>query len=117
MTSDTDIDIEALTAKLLEEKEALIAATEATAAAREPVELDQQSVGRLSRMDAMQVQEMDKAGEARRQVRIARIKSALERIESEEFGECMNCGEDIAPARLNNDPTVATCITCARGGD
>ena len=84
--------------------------------AREPVTLQQDSVGRLSRMDAMQQQAMAQAQERRRQQERVRIAAALERIEEGEWGYCVTCGEDIAEARLTNDPSIATCIKCASGG-
>lgn len=80
---------------------------------RSPVELDQTSVGRLSRMDAMQVQAMALAGERRRAAERQRILAALDRVGSEDFGYCDRCGEAIAKARLDNDPAVTTCIGCA----
>jgi len=79
------------------------------------VTLDQQSVGRLSRMDAMQQQAMAKATQTRRNQMKTRIKSTLARMEEGEFGYCAECGEDIAPKRLELDPTVLTCVPCARG--
>ena len=51
---------------LLDLKAELLALSEAADEDRKPVELDQQSVGRLSRMDSMQVQAMAKAADARR---------------------------------------------------
>ena len=84
--------------------------------ARAPVELDQQSVGRLSRMDAMQVQAMAKETERRRQGRIEALQAALKRIDGEEFGFCIACGEAIAEKRLDLDPAVSTCIDCAGRG-
>ena len=82
--------------------------------AQQTVTLDQQSVGRLSRMDAMQQQAMAKATQARRENSKLRIEAALHRIEMEEFGYCQDCGEDISPKRLELDPTVPNCIICAR---
>ena len=82
---------------------------------RRTVTLDQQSVGRLSRMDALQGQAMAKATQARRAASRQRIIAALARIEDGEFGYCGNCGDEIAPRRLELDPTVPTCIACARG--
>lgn len=79
------------------------------------VTLDQQSVGRLSRMDALQQQAMAKATSARRTLMRHRITAALERIDDGEFGYCTECGEAIALARLDLDPTVPLCISCARG--
>ena len=88
-----------------------------TASDRAPVELDQTSVGRVSRIDAIQRQEMAKAGRARRLQELARIEAALARIEDGSYGECLNCGEPIAPGRLKLDPAAAVCIACARGED
>jgi len=82
---------------------------------RATVTLDQQSVGRLSRMDAMQQQAMAKATHARRQAEITRAKSALARIQQGEFGYCLECGDEIARKRLDHDPTLPLCITCASG--
>ncbi|MDT8279903.1 MAG: TraR/DksA C4-type zinc finger protein [Erythrobacter sp.] len=33
-----------------------------------------------------------------------------------EYGYCLKCGDDIAPARLEHSPAVTTCIECARAG-
>ena len=87
-----------------------------SADARAPVALDQDSVGRLSRMDAMQVQSMALAAEKRRKGERARIEAALQRIADEEWGWCVTCGEEIAPARLDHDPSVAQCVACASNG-
>jgi DnaK suppressor protein len=93
----------------------LAAMDSAAANSRSTVILDQTSVGRLSRMDAMQQQAMANATSQRRQVEISQAKAALQRITDDEFGYCVECGDDIAPKRLTHNPTVATCITCARG--
>ena len=45
---------------------------------------------------------------------IASVKRALARIEDGIYGECVRCGEDIAPARLEARPEAALCIDCAR---
>lgn len=81
--------------------------------ARAPVTLQQDSVGRLSRVDAMQQQAMAQAEGRRRQAERTRIKAALERIEEDEWGWCATCGEQIAEGRLRNDPSVAVCVGCA----
>ncbi|MEM7732660.1 MAG: TraR/DksA C4-type zinc finger protein [Pseudomonadota bacterium] len=79
------------------------------------VELDQQAVGRLSRMDALQNQAMAKATGARRQAERARLRAALVRLVDGEFGYCEECGEEIALGRLKLDPSVRQCVECARG--
>jgi len=113
MSRRKDIDIKAMRRTLEEEREAVQRSSAATADDRNPVELDQQSVGRLSRIDAIQVQEMARATEVRRKERLLRIGGALKRIEDGSFGECLECGEDIAAKRLQLDPTVLLCIDCA----
>ncbi|MEP3465413.1 MAG: TraR/DksA C4-type zinc finger protein, partial [Parasphingorhabdus sp.] len=77
------------------------------------VELDQQSVGRLSRMDAMQQQEMAQAEARRRTSDLARVDQALKRHEEDEYGWCAECGEPIAWKRLEIDPAAHLCISCA----
>ncbi|QQN74909.1 TraR/DksA C4-type zinc finger protein [Croceicoccus sp. YJ47] len=84
-----------------------------TASDRDPVALDQESVGRLSRIDAMQVQAMALAQERRRKSERAAIAAALQRIEEGEFGYCIGCGDEIAEGRLRNSPTVVKCLECA----
>jgi len=80
---------------------------------RAPVQLDQDSVGRLSRIDAMQVQAMALAAQRRRRAERDRIAAALRRLDEGEFGYCTGCGEDIAEGRLRHDPSAALCIACA----
>lgn len=85
-----------------------------SAESRKPVELDQTSIGRLSRMDALQGQAMQLETERRRGIERIRIEAALERIEDGNFGFCTVCDEDIAIKRLENDPSVPNCIDCQR---
>jgi len=80
---------------------------------RATVELDQQSVGRLSRMDALQRQAMAEASERARSVELQKIDAALQRIAEGEYGYCLECGEEIAPKRLEVDPAASHCIRCA----
>lgn len=85
-----------------------------SADSRATVTLDQTSVGRLSRMDAMQGQAMAQAADQRRRLRLQRIAATLKRLDEGEFGACVTCGEDIAEARLEIDLTTPTCIGCAK---
>ncbi len=78
----------------------------------ETVELDQAKVGRLSRMDALQAQQMALESGRRRQNQLVKIDGALRRIESGEFGCCFICGEEIDVRRLTVDPTSTRCVEC-----
>jgi len=79
------------------------------------VQLDQQSVGRLSRMDALQMQAMARAQQGRRDAESARLRQALARIDEGDFGWCEDCGEEIAVKRLELNPATTLCINCASG--
>ena len=83
--------------------------------AQKVVELDQQSVGRLSRMDALQSQAMAQAQQRRRDGQRLALRQALRRIQEGEFGDCINCGEAIDAARLRANPTLLRCMSCAAG--
>lgn len=99
--------------RLLDLKAELIDLSQSADEDRKPVELDQQSVGRLSRMDSMQVQAMAKAADARRAHEIRRVDAALQRLDDEEYGWCVACGEEIEAKRLEVDPAAPRCAGCA----
>ncbi len=113
MSARQDLDLDAIRRRLEREGDELLKTSAKAADERRPVALDQQSVGRLSRMDALQVQAMAQAVEARRRGRLQRIEAALARIEDGEYGACVACGEDIPAKRLAIDPTVGRCVDCA----
>lgn len=102
-------------ARLLARLAALDAEDAAGAEGQAVVELDQSSVGRLSRMDALQQQAMAQATARRRVAERTRIAAALRRIDTGEYGFCTDCGEPIAPARLKADPAIPRCADCMRG--
>src|SRR3546814_6684815 len=112
--SDWSSDVCSSDLKLLDRRAELQREDESVVADRAPVALDQESVGRLSRIDAMQVQAMALAQQRRRQSERNAIDAALLRIDEDEFGYCLKCGDDIAEARLAQLPAITTCIDCAR---
>jgi len=113
MTERTDIDLHQMRAALIDRREAILERETATKDARDPVELDQARIGRLSRMDALQGQAMAQDVERRRKIELQKIDAALERIEAGEYGYCVTCGEEIPKARLDFDPAVPSCVDCA----
>ena len=106
-------DIDPLVAIIRSEMDQLKHLSETAKDSRAPVTLDQQSVGRLSRMDAMQQQSMELATEKRRQCRLAALDAALRRVKSGDYGYCLKCDDKIAAGRLAVDPAVTLCIDCA----
>ena len=106
-------DIDHLVAIICSEMDQLKHLSETAKDSRVPVTLDQQSVGRLSRMDALQQQSMELATEERRQHRLATLAAALRRVKSGDYGFCLKCDDKIAAGRLAVDPAVTLCIDCA----
>ncbi|BET67370.1 TraR/DksA C4-type zinc finger protein [Opitutales bacterium ASA1] len=70
------------------------------------------SIGRLSRLDAMQHQQMALAGKRRLEEERARLHEAERRILQGTFGRCLLCGKDIAELRLEHQPDAVTCVPC-----
>jgi len=109
-----DAELEAYRQCLIELRSSLLALEETAQDAAKVVELDQAAVGRLSRMDAMQAQQMAQETERRRHIQLQKIEGALRRIEADEFGYCYVCGSEIDTRRLQADPTITRCINCAQ---
>lgn len=80
-----------------------------------PVQLDQSAVGRLSRMDAMQNQQMAAGLREREMARYGQLINALERMGRGTYGRCERCGRAIPYGRLLIFPEARTCTGC--GGD
>ncbi len=78
----------------------------------EPVTLDQQAVGRVSRMDAIQQQQMAVANREQSTLLLKLVSAALLRTKSGEYGYCQQCGEPIAFARLDAQPYTPNCLDC-----
>jgi len=112
-----DTELVELRELLISRRDALRAAARTNDAATAVVELDQARIGRLSRMDAMQSQAMSVEIKRRNDRELVAIKAALARMDDEDYGECLHCGEAIAMARLRANPVATLCIECAeRGG-
>jgi len=85
-----------------------------TAAAAAPVELDQTTQGRLSRMDALQQQAMAASLAERLRTEIRKTEAALDRVSAGSYGQCCRCGDEILPARLAADPATPFCAECVK---
>jgi len=72
------------------------------------------AIGRLSRLDSMQHQQMALAGKHRLEEERARLVAAAFRIDEGTYGRCLLCGADIAGERLEYQPDAATCVPCAQ---
>jgi len=107
------LGIEGFKVKLLKMKSELETLELSSKASTETVVLDQSSVGRLSRIDAMQGQQMALESQRRRKIQRLQINAALSRIENNDFGYCPTCGDEIAEGRLLFNPAVIYCVNCS----
>jgi len=110
-------DIKHFRQRLLEAREDILALQETRDGASGTVHLDQSSVGRLSRMDALQQQAMAQSGQQRAKEALLRIEAALRRCEDGSYGYCLDCDEPIDPRRLEFDPATPRCVQCASARD
>jgi len=81
----------------------------------QPVQLDQGAVGRVSRIDAIQNQQMSASAYGRDQVRYAALINARLRMEKGVYGRCARCGKPIPYGRLLVLPESANCAACGGG--
>ncbi len=66
-------------------------------------------------VDEIQANESREIGFATRELlveRVNRLSVALDRLAEGEYGTCVECGEEISPARLQAMPEVQTCVRC-----
>ena len=84
---------------------------EAKASSR-PVDLND-PIGRLSRMDAIQQQQMALNTFKQAQVNLQLVEAALKRLDEGEYGVCLRCEEEISPKRLMARPEAPFCTKCS----
>ncbi len=71
------------------------------------------AIGRLSRLDSMQMQQMALSAKRRQQTELQNLQNALDRIAKKTYGNCALCRKEIAEARLEAQPDAFLCINCA----
>lgn len=111
----TDEDRLAIRAKLEQQLESARTQLEALRGSSAPVSLDL-SIGRLSRVDAMQQQQMASAARRRVEAEIRQVNAALRRVQGTTYGECALCGGDIGRRRLLARPATPYCRHCEEDG-
>ncbi|AMK10521.1 MAG: TraR/DksA family transcriptional regulator [Pseudodesulfovibrio sp.] len=71
------------------------------------------AIGRISRMDTIVNQSVAETQLSKARVRLARLQEAVKRVDDEDFGLCLDCGEPIPMARLKAMPETGYCVDCA----
>ena len=105
--------IELLREKLNERERELERDAERVAEDARPVSLDT-PIGRLSRMDAIQQQQMAEARKKRVEQSLSMVRGARSRLEREEYGYCVRCDENIGFSRLQARPETPFCLACQK---
>ena len=82
-----------------------------TAADSKPVDLDL-PIGRLSRADAIQMQNMAALNKRQLEIKLKQIEGALSAVDKGSFGLCRSCNGKIHPERLEAQPETPFCIEC-----
>lgn len=80
--------------------------------ATKPMGLDN-AVGRVSRMDYINNKSVDEAGMRRAEEDLKSIEKWLSIYETERFGKCAKCGNDININRLLLMPASTRCVGCS----
>ena len=105
--------VDELTRSLQARRRQLESSLNAVEPSTRPVELDQQAIGRVSRIDAIAQQQMDSARKQLVEEDLRAVIVAQSRIESGDYGYCIDCDEPIAYQRLVVTPETLLCLACA----
>ncbi len=109
MTGDQKAELKNKIIELLKKSEAdLIEIQKMT----QPVK-PENSLGRISRMDAINNKSVMEAAQRNKEAKIAKLKLAMLKIEDDDFGICKNCKNQIQSMRLMYLPESTLCIRCA----
>ena len=66
-------------------------------------------------MNSIIDKEMSAAKLERQKLRLNQLEEALKNIKNEDFGVCIDCGEDIEFQRVKSNPVVKKCFDCMKG--
>jgi len=111
MTKNKKRDIEGFRQRLLLMEAEIRTLLGQTVQDSKPVDLDL-PIGRLSRADAMQMQNMAALNKRQMEIKLKQVEGALSAIENGSYGSCRSCKGEIRPARLEARPETPFCIGC-----
>lgn len=77
-----------------------------------PIPLDA-SIGRVSRMDAINNKAINDAALRDKEKLLKRLERTQDRIDEKDFGLCLKCGNEIPFGRLEYMPHTTRCVSCA----
>tara|TARA_B100000029_G_scaffold165481_1_gene161619 strand:- start:582 stop:911 length:330 start_codon:yes stop_codon:yes gene_type:complete len=105
------VNVEKFKKLLLKKRETTQVFLDSVESSSRPVDLND-PIGRLSRMDAIQQQQMSLVAKKRAVITLRQIEAALKRIAEDNYGVCLKCDEDILEKRLLARPEGPFCTDC-----
>lgn len=108
-----DTDLKKFKQLLEKQRDELMSYQEMAQSSTQTVAIDQSSIGRVSRGDALQSQSMAIETTRLRQQQLRQISTALALIASGDYGYCSVCDSEINPRRLKIEPASTMCVPCA----
>ncbi|MCK4975135.1 MAG: TraR/DksA C4-type zinc finger protein [Sulfurimonas sp.] len=70
------------------------------------------SLGRLTRLEMIGEQQVNEHALHEAQIRLNKLKYAIQKVDKESYGTCAECEEEIVFGRLMLLPESTHCITC-----
>lgn len=110
MEKATNLDIEQLLKNEIEKTEALVLEYKEFTKPISP----ENAIGRISRMDAINNKAINDAALLKAETKLRNLKSALDRINEDDFGNCLKCKSKIPDQRIVLMPQSRYCVNCAR---
>ena len=111
MTTKRTKTVEAFRERLQAMKDEINALLGRTTEDSKPVDLDL-PIGRLSRADAIQMQNMAELNRRQLEIKLKQVEGALISIHEGSYGSCRSCKGEIHPNRLDARPETPFCIDC-----
>lgn len=111
MSHLTDAQLHDFKQRLLEAKAAMQALLNQTSSDTQPVDLDL-PIGRLTRIDAIQMQAMAQMNRYQLDIRLRQVDAALLAFDQGIYGLCRHCKEPVPLGRLEVLPESPFCVDC-----
>ena len=71
------------------------------------------SIGRVSRMDAINNKSVTEASLRQAEIKLGNLKRVLEKFGTQDFGICLKCKQPIPVGRILIRPQSLLCVNCA----
>lgn len=112
MTVLSEEQLEVFHGRLVAARDAARALLAQSAKSNDPVEVSGSAIGRLTRIDAIQMQGMSQMSQGQLSIRLQQIEAALAAFSGGRYGRCNRCKAPIPLERLEALPEAPLCMEC-----